>query len=107
MASTALRRAGDTLYLEGLVYVEECQRQARRDYQPERTWLHEITPGYGVHVHDDVCKGDIDKAAGKLWRCMRDCDDSDLIITIAYEVNRTVWQATYGVLNGKVTLWMD
>jgi hypothetical protein len=88
-----------------LALVEEAQRQAKRDYLAPRTWLKEISPGYGRHIHDAACGYE----SGNVLSCMRDCDDSDLIITIAYEAlhNGLPYEAVYGVKDGVVTLWMD
>jgi hypothetical protein len=61
-----------------------------------------VTDGNGRHKHDDQCA----------YGCMREHDDSDWVVTLAYDElekygqNRT-HQAVYGVIDGNFALWLD
>lgn len=83
-----------------------------------------VEEGYGRHTHDRECymRETFNKETNRYemvyrptWPCMRDCDDSDWIVTLEYRMgpNRLGWpedhraQAVYGIKDGKVSLWMD
>ena len=92
-------------YVEKDALVQRAIQQTRFSsvYGATSAWLNEIRPGYGRHVHDDDCP----QGTG-IFRCMADCDDSDLIIFIHYQVNGgRVWEVVYGVKDGGLTVWMD
>lgn len=59
-----------------------------------------VEPGYGRHVHDSQC-GYKD---GDNLSCMRNCEDSDLIVEIQYD---GFHRAIYGIVDHKPVIWMD
>jgi len=58
-------------------------------------------PGYGRHTHGDACDPRPFASGG----CGRHFDDSDRIVTVTY--GERGYQSVYGVLDGKITVWMD
>jgi len=69
------------------------------EWEPGYTGEHFIVisdiPGYGIHTHGSNCRDN----------CMRDCDNSDRIVTVEY--SPAGYQAVYGILDGKISLWMN
>jgi len=53
-----------------------------------------VVNGYGTHHHDQGCK----------IGCLDACDNSDYIVTLAYNGTET---AVYGVYRGRFSLWAD
>jgi hypothetical protein len=63
-------------------------------FNPEYFEILSDEPGFGLHVHDAECPA----------ICYRDCDNSDRVVTVRYSFR---WEIVYGVLDDKITTWMN
>ena len=84
---------------------EAILAMAHRDYKTELVQVLRVEPGHGRHVHTPDCKGGGAFDLAGPGRCLKHCDDSDLIVEIEYGSNG--WHAVYGVIDGQPVLWMD
>lgn len=97
-------------YYDAQTVIAKCS--ADHGNMPAR--IVEISRGYGRHVHTAGC-GYVE---GDPISCMRNADDSDLIIELRYvcedgagcyvtDTNGHEHGAVYGMLDGKFSLWLD
>lgn len=92
--------------------IERCAKDERSPVDAVR--VIDVKPGNGRHVHSDQCG----YKEGNRLSCMKDCDDSDTIVELAYRcpegdncytASRGVHEhhALYGIVDGEFRLWAD
>ena len=88
--------------------------QCSVDHDTTASRILTVKPGHGRHVHNSNCGCRPDN----FWSCTRHCDDSDLVVTLAYQCpdgagccsnptsDHEHW-AVYGLLGEEFSLWQD